>query len=134
MSFIGLHVWFVERWRSCLTRERKGLKKVSGPRTRIDKETMTLTTRLLKHLDDAAIEAVLHLCGESATEGDNPSTRLADDALVHLAECSECDQRLRMHRDAHNRLEGLRLAQQDATAGICSETVDWTSVAADLLP
>ena len=91
-----------------------------------------MTRPLSQHLDDVEIEALLTLRGD-AEIGVTP-VRLSEEAKLHLACCHECDQKIRMHRDAQNELEGLRFAQQGAAQVNCSASIDWSAVAAGLIP
>ena len=93
-----------------------------------------MTRPLLKHLDDVEIEALLKLSSARSEERGEPLTRLMDEARPHLAGCLECAQRLRMHRDGHEKLQSLRFAEAGEMADGCSESVDWIAVAAGILP
>ncbi|MBV8438476.1 MAG: CHAT domain-containing protein [Silvibacterium sp.] len=94
-----------------------------------------------KHLDDVEIEAVLssledhigheRLLSRQSSEGaEGPS----EGAESHLDSCLECSRKVRMHREVQDVLQSLRGTRANAPDPECPDNIDWTAVAAGLLP
>ena len=86
------------------------------------------------HLDDVEIEALLSSSREDVAIEWPLSRRFTGEAESHLESCQECSRKVRMHRDMQDVLRSLKGSRGIGQGSGCPDNIDWTAVAAGLLP
>lgn len=85
------------------------------------------------HLDDVEIEALLSPSGEDVAV-EWPLSRSSGEVESHLESCQECSRKVRMHREMQDVLRSLKGSRGIGRGSGCPDNIDWTAVAAGLLP
>ena len=87
-----------------------------------------------RHLDDVEIEAYVSSSRDDVGGEGLPSRRSAGEAEKHLESCQDCRRRVRMHSDMQDLLRSLIGLRGNGPHSGCPNNIDWTAVAAGLIP